>query len=246
MSRAGYVRYELLRTVRNRRLLAFSLGFPLVLYFAIAAPNRGVGDLGGSGISAPVYFMAGLATFGAMNAVLGAGGRIAAERSLGWNRLLRLTPLDARTYFQAKLVTAYALALVTIGLLYVAGAALGVRLGAGSWVAMTGLMLVGLIPFAGLAVLIGHLVGSDAVGPAIGGTTALLAFLGGVWFPITGGVLHAIAEALPSYWLVQASRVGTGGDGWSATGWIVVAAWSVGTALAAGAAYRRDTAREHA
>lgn len=242
MSRAGYVRYELLRTARNRRLLLF----PLVLYFAIAAPNRDEHDLGGSGIDAPVYFMASLATFGAMNAVLGAGGRIASERSLGWNRLLRLTPLDARTYFRAKLLTAYALALVTIGLLYLAGAVLGVRLAAGEWAEMTGLMLVGLIPFAGLAVLLGHLVGSDAVGPAIGGTTALLAFLGGVWFPVTGGALHAIAQALPSYWLVQASRVGTGGEAWSVTGWLVVAAWSVATALAAGAAYRRDTARQHA
>jgi ABC-2 type transport system permease protein len=54
--------------------------------------------------------------------------------------------------------------------------------------------------------------------------------------------MHTIAHALPSYWLVQASHVGTGG-GWGAPGWAVVAAWSVGTALAAGWAYQRDTRR---
>ena len=36
----GYARYELVRTFRNRRLFIFSLGFPLVLYYAIAGPNR--------------------------------------------------------------------------------------------------------------------------------------------------------------------------------------------------------------
>ena len=32
----AYLRFELLRTFRNRRFFIFSLGFPLVLYFLIA------------------------------------------------------------------------------------------------------------------------------------------------------------------------------------------------------------------
>ena len=88
------MRYELLRTFRNRRFFFFSLGFPLVLYFLIAAPNRNEHDLGGTGISAPLYFMVGLASFGAMNAMLSSGARIAAERAAGWNRQLRITPLS--------------------------------------------------------------------------------------------------------------------------------------------------------
>jgi ABC-2 type transport system permease protein len=67
--------------------------------------------------------------------------------------------------------------------------------------------------------------------------------LGGVWFPITSGVKHTVAEALPSYWLVQAAHVGLGGNGWGRIGWAVVAVWSVATAVAAGRAYRRDTER---
>jgi ABC-2 type transport system permease protein len=91
--------------------------------------------------------------------------------------------------------------------------------------------------------MMGHLVSADSIGPAIGGTTALLGLLGGVWFPITGGVLHSIAMALPSYWLVQASQVGLGGSAWGATGWAIVAAWSIAAAFAASRAYRRDTQR---
>jgi ABC-2 type transport system permease protein len=76
MSSAIYTRYEVLRTFRNRRFFIFSLGFPLVLYYLIAGPNRDVTDLGGSGISAPLYFMVGLPAFGTMNALLSSGARI--------------------------------------------------------------------------------------------------------------------------------------------------------------------------
>jgi ABC-2 type transport system permease protein len=237
-----YARYELMRTFRNRRFVVFSLGFPIVLYFMIAGPNRNEVNLAGSGISAPVYFMVGLTAFGAMNAVLSMGARIAAERTVGWNRQLRLTPLSTGRYFRVKVLTAYATAGLTILLLYTAGASLGVRLHAGDWVEMTLLVLVGLVPFAGIAILMGHLLTSESIGPAMGGTTALLALLGGVWFPISGG-FQKVAETLPSYWLVQASHVGLGGDAWGVTGWAVVGAWSLAATLAAGWAYRRDTER---
>jgi ABC-2 type transport system permease protein len=244
MNAFAYARYELLRTFRNRRLFIFSFGFPLVLFYAIAGPNRHVHNLNHSGISAPMYFMVGLASFGTMNAVLASGARIAGERSVGWNRQLRLTPLPVRTYFRVKVLTAYAMALVTIVLLYAAGATLGVRLSAAHWLSMTLLILVGLIPFAGLGIMMGHLLTTDSIGPAMGGTTALLALLGGVWFPISGGgAMHAVAEALPSYWLVQASHIGLGGHGWGAKGWVIMAAWSVAATVAAAGAYQRDTQR---
>ena len=100
MSSATYTRYELLRTFRSRRFFVFSLGFPLVLYYLIAGPNHDVTDLGGTGISAPLYFMVGLTAFGTMNAMLSSGARIAGERAAGWNRQLRITPLPTRAYFR--------------------------------------------------------------------------------------------------------------------------------------------------
>ena len=108
---------------------------------------------------------------------------------------------------------------------------------------MTLLILVGLLPFAALGIVLGHLLTPDSIGPAIGGLTALFAILGGTWFPITSGVMKSIGEALPSYWLVQASHVALGGKGWTAAGWAVIAAWTVGGVLVARWAYRRDTQR---
>lgn len=239
-----YLRLELLRMLRNRRFFIFSLGFPVVLYYLIAGPNKNNDDLGGSGISAPVYYMVGLVAFGAMTAVLSAGARISAERSTGWNRQLRITPLTTRNYFRTKVLTGYAAACATIVVMYVAGASLGVRLPARNWLEMTGLILVGLVPFAAGAIAMGHLVSVDSIGPAMGGTTAVLAFLGGTWFPITGdGVFATVAKCLPSYWLVQAGHVGLGGSAWGRTGWLVVVAWTVALTALAARAYRRDTGR---
>jgi ABC-2 type transport system permease protein len=244
VSSATYLRYELLRTLRNRRFFILSLGFPLLIYLLIAAPNRHRADLAGTGLSLRLYFMVALTAFGSMNAMLSAGVRISAERQTGWNRQLRLTPLSTRAYFRTKVLTGYVMAGLTMILLYSAGAALGVHLAIGNWVRMTLFILVGLVPFAALGVLIGHLVTADAVGPTIGGITALLSFLGGVWFPVgQNGVLHYVAQALPSYWLVQAGNIGVGGHTWGATGWIVVAAWTAIAARLAMRAYRRDTGR---
>jgi ABC-2 type transport system permease protein len=239
-----YTRYELLRTLRNRRFFILSLGFPLLLYFLIASPNRHVQDFAHTGISAPLYFMIGLAAFGTMSAMLSCGARIAAERAVGWNRQLRITPLSTRSYFRAKVLTAYMMALISLLALYLAGASLGVSLGASEWLEMTGLILVGLIPFAALGITIGHLLTPDSIGPAMGGGIALLALIGGTWGPIaTHGFVYDLVQLVPSYWLVQASHIAVGGHAWTAKGWAVMVAWTIVLSVLAGRAYRRDTGR---
>ena len=78
----------------------------------------------------------------------------------------------------------------------------------------------------------------------MGGGIALLAILGGTWGPIAQhGFLHSVAQAVPSYWLVQASHVAVGGAAWGAKGWAVIAVWTVVASRLAQRAYRRDTAR---
>jgi ABC-2 type transport system permease protein len=245
MNAATYTGYELLRTIRNRRVIVFALAFPVILYLAIAAPNRNVSDFSDTGISMPLYFMVGLAAFATMNAMLASGGRIAADRAAGWNRQLRVSPLSPHAYIGTKVLTGYLLAGCSILVLYACGAALGVSLPAGRWLAMTGLLLIGLIPFAALGIALGHLLSSDSIGPAVGGLVGVLALLGGSWFPISGhGFLHDLAQALPSYWLVQASHVGLGNGGWGIHGWLVMAAWTIALIAIATRAYRHDTGRE--
>jgi ABC-2 type transport system permease protein len=243
-SALSYTRYELLRTIRNRRFFVLSLGFPFVLFFLIAGPQRNVHNLGGSGIPAPTYYMVGMVAFGTMGAMLSCGARIAAERAVGWNRQLRISPLTTRSYFRAKVITAYMMALLTMAVLFVSGASLGVSMPASDWLEMTVLILLCLVPFAALGIAIGHMLTPESIGPALGGGVALLAFLGGTWFPIPShGFLYDIGQLLPSYWLVQASHVALGGHPLRTTGWIVIVAWTVVLAAVARRAYRRDTGR---
>lgn len=243
MSNLAYTRYELLRAFRNKRFFFFSLGFPLILYFLTAGPNQGEDNLQGTGLSAPLYFMVSMASWGTMTAMLSTGARIAGERQVGWNRQLRISPLSAFAYLRAKVAIAYLMALLTLIVMYVSGTILGVSLPAKDWVEMTGLILIALIPFAAAGIFVGHKVTTESVGPAIGGGTAVLALVSGTWFPVTSGFLHDFGQALPSYWLVQAGRVPLGGEAWSATGWLVVAAWSVVMIALAARAYRGDTSR---
>jgi ABC-2 type transport system permease protein len=248
MSTLTYTRYEMLRLFRNRQSLIFSLIFPIIMYFLLASPNKDNHNFGGTkaqptGLFAPQYYMVGLLAFGAMVAILSGGARIAAERTIGWNRMLRLTPLTAGNYLRTKVLTGYLMAIAGIVLLYAAGISLGVRLGFGQWVEMTALLLIGLIPFAVLGIAMGHLLNDDAAGPAVGGGVSLFAFLGGTWFPISGsGVFTQFCQLLPSYWLVQAGHVGLGaGNPWGVKAWLVIGVWSVAGAVFAMWAYRRDT-----
>jgi ABC-2 type transport system permease protein len=140
-------------------------------------------------------------------------------------------------------MTGYGMALVSLLLLYASGAILGVSLPAGRWLAMTGLILIALLPFAALGIFVGHLVTTDSVGPLMGGLVSLLAFLSGTWFPINNGFLHTFGQFLPSWWLVQASHVALNGQGWGARGWITIVIWSAILAGAAGWAYQRDTGK---
>ena len=239
-----YLRYELLRTFRNRRFFVLALGVPARPLLPDRAPNRHETDLGHTGLSAPLYFMVGLAAFGAMNAMLSSGARIAGERAVGWNRQLRITPLPVRAYFRAKVADRlhdgrpHARGACTC-----AGVSLGVSLTGSEWVRMTALILVGLLPFAALGIVLGHLLTPDSIGPAMGGMTALFAILGGTWFPITSGALKTSASRCrrtgscrrPTSPSAAMAGRRPGGRSWRS--------WTVGGGAAARWAYRRDTQR---
>jgi ABC-2 type transport system permease protein len=240
MSTLTFTTYELKRTFRNRRFFYFSLGFPLLLFLTVGGSQRGTNIV--PGVPFVPYYMVGMAGWGAMTAVLAGGARIAMERAAGWVRQLKLTPLSVFGYFRAKVVASYLMALLSLVLLFVAGMALGVRLPAGQWLQMTGLILVGLIPMAALGVVLGHLLNPDSMGPVLGGLSALLAFVGGAWFVPTGW-LATLAQYVPSYWLTQAGRMTVAGGSWPAKGWLVIAVWSVALIALAARVYHREEPR---
>lgn len=252
MSESTHVRYEILRSVRNLRLMAISWALPLVVFCAVAPENRHtltdcLAVANGHGVTDcvpfPLWFMTAMAAYGAMWATVAPGARIAADRGKGWIRQLRTTPLRARTEVVAKVLAAYLGALPALALLYLAGVSLGVRLDAAQWFEMTGLLLVGLAPFVAIGIAFGHLVPPDAIAIADAGFVVVLALLGGAFGTLfKGGVMLTIVKLLPSYWLVQAGKTAIRSGGWPAEGWIVVAVWTLCLIPLAAFAYWRDTA----
>jgi ABC-2 type transport system permease protein len=242
MNSATHFRYEIVRTFRNRIFYAVTLALPLVLFYAVASGQRGAIQ---DGVSFPLYFMTAMAVYGAMFAADSAGARIARDRSGGWTRQLRITPLRARTDIAAKVLTGYLVALPSLVLVFLAGASLGVRLDAAQWLEIAGLLLAGLTPFIALGIVLGYLVPADALTPAIGGVVVLFALAGGVYgFQLAhSGPLFGVMTAIPSYWLVQAGKTALGGGSWPAQGWAVIAAWTALLTVAAALAYRRSAAR---
>ncbi len=240
MSGATHVRYEVVRSFRNHRCLVFSLALPLVLYYSIAGGNRHATS---AGVSFPLYFMAAMAAYGAMFATVSTGGHLAIDRTRGWARQLRITPLRARTEMVAKVLAAYLVALPALALVFLAGVTLGAHLDAAQWFEMTGLLLAGLAPFILMGLILGHLVPGDALVPAVGGLVVVFALLGGVFGSFFNGAMLAFTKLLPSYWLAHAGKDALVSGDWPAQGWILVAVWTLVLALLAALAYRRDTGR---
>jgi ABC-2 type transport system permease protein len=218
---------------------------PLALFETIGHSNKADVIPGTNGLKFITFFMVSMAGYGAMIGALAGGARIAAERSAGWSRLLRLTPLKPRNYLIGKVLTAYVMSCCSVALLFIAGSIEGVRIdGFGRWAEMTGLILLGILPFIALGIIMGHKLSVDTMSPALGIGAAIFAVLGGMWGPGTSsGTMRDIGEWVPSYWIAQASHVGVGGDVWGSKGWLVVLGWSLLLGALAAQAFRRDTQR---
>jgi ABC-2 type transport system permease protein len=147
----AYLRIEIKRLIRNRRVLIFSVLLPALLLLIFGGIDKG-DQLNGVGVAE--YLMVSMGVFGSMSAAIGSGGSIAVERGLGWNRQLRLTGLEPNGYVLTKLALSLLMALPPIVTTYLVGAAaLHVRLPAQTWLLIGGLSWLGALPFAALGLV---------------------------------------------------------------------------------------------
>ncbi|MFF7334542.1 ABC transporter permease [Streptomyces sp. NPDC090306] len=198
------VKLELVRALRNRKFLFFSVVYPSALFLLIAGSSDSSTTVDGTGgLSLPTYFMVSMASFGALTAVLmGNSERIAKEREGGWVRQLRLTTLPGRGYVLAKTASAAVVSLPSIVIVFVVAAVVkDVRLDAWQWFALTGAIWAGSLVFAALGVAIGYLASGDAVRPITMIVYFGLSMLGGLWMPATSfpDWLQNIAKWLPTH-----------------------------------------------
>lgn len=194
---------DIRRTLRNRRYLMLSVAFPVVFYLLYTAVLPGNDPSQAfAGTTWGAFFMVSMAAYGAIGAALSGALVIAVERSSGWTRQLRTTPLEPSTYLASKILTS--LVTTVPAMLLVMGAAVvlnGVRLDPLAWAQLVCSLTIGALPFAALGVLIGYLfdAGSAQGGMMISYFT--LAILGGLWTPLSKfpDVLATIGHVLPGY-----------------------------------------------
>src|SRR5699024_9054496 len=117
------------------------------------------------------------------------GGSAALERSQGWGRQLGLTPLRDSQFVATKAIVAMIIAIIPVGLIYLVGALTGAHGTGWVWFVTALVVLAGAALFSVYGLIFGLIFrGESAVGAA-SGSLVVLAFLGNVFFPLSGLLL---------------------------------------------------------
>lgn len=232
------IKLEVLRILRNRRYLFFSIAFPVGLYMLMISAYSGLDSLNGVPIKA--YFMVSMATLGVVSASMNTNAmRIALERKSGWARQLRLTALPSYGYVTAKIASTAAATLPSIVVTFAVGAAEGVKLSASTWILLGVTLWIGGFAFAALGVALGYAAAPDSLQPIVMIFYMVLLMLGGTYFQITGG-FGDFAKWTPMALYNQIGRAVQSGGSLGAGAVSAILAYAVLFAALAAFLYRRD------
>lgn len=238
------VRLELRRMLRNRRTVIFSVVMP-VLFFLLFGTGKSYSNESAGHGNVAAFIMVSMALYGAMLSTTGGGAMVAVERSQGWSRQLRLTPLTSTAYIAVKVLLAMILGGLSVAVTYAAGALSGAHMDTYVWV-VTGLAVwVGSLVFAAFGVFMGYLLPSENVMQILGPGLGLFAFLGGLFLPLEqmSPAFRTLAHFTPMYGLNEVVHAPLTGD---APGWAALANVAFWLAVFVGGAvwrFGRDTAR---
>lgn len=236
---------EVRRLLRNRRTLIFTMIVPAVFFFlfglnaAYAAKPAGHGNVS-------AFILINMALYGAVLATTSGGAMISIERSQGWSRQLRLTPLTPVAYIATKMMTSLVLGFGSVLVVYIVGLLSGKpSMPAYLWI-VTGLCVwIGSLLFAAFGLFLGYLLPTENVMQFMGFIMMLLSFGGGLFIPLSQypHVLQDLAQYTPLYGLNQLVHAPLTGAtiAWQ---WPVnVIAWLAIFVAGAAWRFRKDTAR---
>ncbi|WP_432180873.1 ABC transporter permease [Streptomyces sp. NBC_00063] len=230
-----YLRLEVRRTLRDTMFVIFGVGMPVMMYLLFT--NLGENDPGWKTIS-----MVGMAAYGAVGSALSTGGGVAEDKTIGWLRQLRVTPMTPRQVVAGRALTGSVTVLPSIAAVLVAGGLVnGVRLDVWQWAAVALLLWLGSIPFTLLGLGNGYRLTAQTTGVANMVCNLGLSVLGGLWFPIAlfPGWLQSVSSYTPTNRFAQLGTAVAEGHAPSAAAVTVLAAWLLAFGSYAVVSYRR-------
>jgi ABC-2 type transport system permease protein len=238
-----FLAIEVRRLLRNRRTVVTTLVIPVVLFLLFKSTRRGVA-IDGSELTA-ASTMIGIAVYGAMLAATSGGAMVSIERSLGWSRQLRLTPLRPAAYVATKMIVAMLLGLVSVTVVNVVGVIDGVGMDPATWLLTAFLAWATSFVFAAFGLFMGYLLPSENVMQVIGPVLGVFSLFGGLFVPVSllPSVMQDIAPFMPTYGVASIARFPLVGGGFDLTWLLSVVLWTALFAAAATLLFRRDTHR---
>ncbi|WMX49013.1 ABC transporter permease [Streptomyces roseicoloratus] len=233
----AYVRLEVRRTLRDAGFAISSVGVPVMMYLLFT-------NLGGQNSAAyKTAAMVGMAAYGALGAALSLGTGVAEDKSSGWLRQLRITPMTPRQVVTGRALTGTVVVLPAILAVLLAGGLVnGVRLDAWQW-AVTALALwADSLPFTLLGLGNGYRLSAQTTGVVNVACNLGLAVVGGLWFPV--GLfpewLATLSSYTPTNRFSELGRSVAEGTAPEAAALTVLAVWAALFGAYAAASYRRS------
>lgn len=195
------IKVEILRTIRNRSFVVFSVGMPVIFYFIFTNVVGGNEQVGG--VEWKAYYLMSMTVFSLIGAALfNLGITLAYEKKEGWTKQLQVTPLPQWAYLTSKIITQSILNLGIIIIMFVIGAIVNdIHLSISKWV-ISGLWIwLGVLPFLALGTVLGTFKTAETAQAFANVLNLSLAVLGGLWMPIEilPKMMQVIGKYLPSY-----------------------------------------------
>lgn len=229
---------EIRRVLRNRRIMFFTVLYPVLLFLLSASSVKGK-DVPGTNIPYVDYFLVAYASFGVIAASLNNNAlRIAQERKEGWIRQLKLTAVPSYGYVTSKVAASLIAVIPAIVITFAVGTTQDVHLTASQWVQAFLVIWLGSLAFTALGVAIGYGVPQDAVQPVTLIIYVAGSFLGGQFFNVSGA-LETIGKCLPTYWVREIATEIVSSQPIDWRGVAILGAWLVGCALLAAFMYQK-------
>ncbi|MGA2520914.1 MAG: ABC transporter permease [Acidimicrobiales bacterium] len=242
----SFGRFEVGRLLRSWKFLIITVGFPVIFYMLFLGDRRASEVVSGT-VPWRVYLMVSMCSFGSLVAALTAGGaRLSAERTSGWARQLRLTPIPAWSYVATKVTASMLVILPVIVLVEVVGAAFGgVHMALATWIELSALLWVTALPLAVLGVFIGFMVHAETAFPVVTALMFVLGYFGGLFNPVSSmpGALRTTARLLPSFNHAALGLDLLDGQSLGLEHWVVLVAYAAVLSLAIIVKHRVEEAR---